>query len=138
MYKSTIQSSSTPFTQMGSFGLGKLESMGRTIMEETVEPQQMGVNNMVPGQNASQTLKFRSEKPQRARMAASVICFNKNTEGSPSFGGFGNYSLGTQNNNGFNNLSGLDSLARKVKTVQEEDISDKADEKIMNSTWTGS
>ena len=112
--------------------------MGRTIKEEIVEPQQMGSNNPVFGQNTSQTLKFRNDKPQRARMAASVICFNKNTDRNISFGGFGNLPQTQQNNNGFNGFGGLDTLASKARIVQEVDIPDDLNEKRMNSNWMGS
>lgn len=97
----------------------------------------MGNSNQRSGQNASQTLKFRSDRPQRSRMTASVIYFNKNTEGNSLFTGFGNSLQPPQNNNGFNGFSSLESLASKARTVQEEEIADSSEEKNFNSTWTG-
>jgi hypothetical protein len=108
--------------------------MGRTIQEESVEARHMATGNQPGSLNTTQTLQFRNDRPQRARMAASVICFNKNTEGTSSFGGFGNSLQIPHNNNGFNGLGGLESLASRARTVQEEDIPDDSNAKKMNNT----
>ena len=120
MYKSTIQATSTSFAPKGGLGLSKLESMGRTIKEESVESQHMRTANQFGNQNTTETVQNRNDRPQRARMAASVIYFNKNTEGSSSFGGFNNSLQTPQNNSGSKGLGGLEFLASKARTVQEE------------------
>jgi len=122
---------------MGSFGLGRLEEMGRTIKEEAGGPHQLGYVNKLVGQNSSQTFKFRSDIPQRANMASSVICFNKNTEGNSSVGRHRN-SIQVPQNIGFNGLSGLNSLSSRARTVKEEEIYNDSDEKQMNSSWVSS
>ena len=84
-----------------------------------MEPQV--VLNQLPSQPTKPApLAFRAQRPERPKMASSVIFFNKNSDATNHF----IYPHQNQENRGFS--TGFDALMSKARTVKEEEVDDNS------------
>ena len=120
MYKSTIQPLSFPQHSPPPMELGRLDLMAKTAREHVEEPKKITEKVPVFSNPNPQALTFRSDKPQRPKMASSVIFFNKTS--NDSFSPFQSVNAPPAVNQPTSSLGGLDFLASKARCVQEEEV----------------